>query len=166
MTNRLYYGDNLEVLHEQIADASVDLVYLDPPFNSNAGYNVLFVDGWFNYQHDDRGHTRTGVISVKAGDNVNPNMVRDLGRVMQRDGHEFGLFVMKGLPTKGMEAEANSHPLVETQWGRFPALQIVTLAELFAGKRPALPPLISPVKKAQRVETRKSHQKGAQGTLI
>ena len=42
MTNRLYYGDNLEVLREAIGDASVDLVYLDPPFNSNAGYNVLF----------------------------------------------------------------------------------------------------------------------------
>jgi site-specific DNA-methyltransferase (adenine-specific) len=42
VTNRLYYGDNLEVLREHIADASVDLIYLDPPFNSNAGYNVLF----------------------------------------------------------------------------------------------------------------------------
>ena len=42
MANTLYYGDNLEVLREHIADASVDLVYLDPPFNSNAGYNVLF----------------------------------------------------------------------------------------------------------------------------
>ena len=40
--NRLYYGDNLDVLREHVADASVDLVYLDPPFNSNAGYNVLF----------------------------------------------------------------------------------------------------------------------------
>lgn len=42
--NRLYYGDNLEVLRDaaQFPDASVDLVYLDPPFNSNAGYNVLF----------------------------------------------------------------------------------------------------------------------------
>jgi len=42
MTNRLYYGDNLSVLRESIADESVDLVYLDPPFNSNASYNVLF----------------------------------------------------------------------------------------------------------------------------
>ena len=42
MTNKLYYGDNLEVLREHIADASVDLIYLDPPFNSNAGYNVLW----------------------------------------------------------------------------------------------------------------------------
>ncbi len=40
--NRLYYGDNLHVLREQIPEASVDLVYLDPPFNSNATYNVLF----------------------------------------------------------------------------------------------------------------------------
>ena len=40
--NWLYYGDNLDVLRRYVADASVDLVYLDPPFNSNANYNVLF----------------------------------------------------------------------------------------------------------------------------
>lgn len=42
MANALYYGDNLEVLREHVKDASVDLIYLDPPFNSNATYNVLF----------------------------------------------------------------------------------------------------------------------------
>ena len=42
MTNTLYYGDNLAILREHIARESVDLVYLDPPFNSNASYNVLF----------------------------------------------------------------------------------------------------------------------------
>jgi site-specific DNA-methyltransferase (adenine-specific) len=42
MVNRLYYGDNLKVLRDSIADESVDLIYLDPPFNSNATYNVLF----------------------------------------------------------------------------------------------------------------------------
>ena len=42
MTNTLYYGDNLEILREYVPDKSVDLVYLDPPFNSNATYNVLF----------------------------------------------------------------------------------------------------------------------------
>lgn len=41
-TNHLYYGDNLDVLRREIADASIDLVYLDPPFNSNANYNILF----------------------------------------------------------------------------------------------------------------------------
>ena len=40
--NRLYFGDNLSILREHVADASVDLIYLDPPFNSNATYNVLF----------------------------------------------------------------------------------------------------------------------------
>ena len=42
MTNALYYGDNLDILREHVPDESVDLVYLDPPFNSNASYNVLF----------------------------------------------------------------------------------------------------------------------------
>jgi site-specific DNA-methyltransferase (adenine-specific) len=40
--NLLYYGDNLDILRNHIPDESVDLVYLDPPFNSNANYNVLF----------------------------------------------------------------------------------------------------------------------------
>jgi DNA modification methylase len=40
--NRLYFGDNLHVLREHIGDESVDLVYLDPPFNSKRDYNLLF----------------------------------------------------------------------------------------------------------------------------
>ena len=42
--NTLYYGDNLDVLREHIADESVDLVYLDPPFKSDQNYNVLFAE--------------------------------------------------------------------------------------------------------------------------
>lgn len=42
--NLLYYGDDLDVLKQHVADDSVDLVYLDPPFNSNASYNVLFAE--------------------------------------------------------------------------------------------------------------------------
>ena len=41
-TNVLYYGDNLDILRRFIPDESLDLIYLDPPFNSNATYNVLF----------------------------------------------------------------------------------------------------------------------------
>lgn len=40
--NKLFFGDNLRVLREEIADESVDLIYLDPPFNSKADYNVLY----------------------------------------------------------------------------------------------------------------------------
>jgi site-specific DNA-methyltransferase (adenine-specific) len=44
MNNQLYFGDNLQVLREHIKDETVDLIYLDPPFNSNRNYNVLFRD--------------------------------------------------------------------------------------------------------------------------
>jgi len=40
--NKLYYGDNLDVLREHVPSESIDLIYLDPPFNSQATYNVLF----------------------------------------------------------------------------------------------------------------------------
>ncbi len=42
--NTLFYGDNLSILREYIPEESVDLIYLDPPFNSNRSYNVLFRD--------------------------------------------------------------------------------------------------------------------------
>ena len=41
-TNVLYYGDNLDILRRYLPDASVDLIYLDPPFNRD--YNVIFKD--------------------------------------------------------------------------------------------------------------------------
>jgi DNA modification methylase len=43
-TNLLYYGDNLDILRRYVKDETVDLVYLDPPFNSNTNYNVLFAE--------------------------------------------------------------------------------------------------------------------------
>jgi len=43
-TNVLYYGDNLDILRRYLPDASVDLIYLDPPFNSNRDSNVIFKD--------------------------------------------------------------------------------------------------------------------------
>jgi hypothetical protein len=43
-SNVLYYGDNLDVLRRHVKDETVDLVYLDPPFNSNTTYNVLFAE--------------------------------------------------------------------------------------------------------------------------
>jgi len=42
--NTLYYGDNLDILRKYVADESVDLIYLDPPFNSKRAYNVIFQD--------------------------------------------------------------------------------------------------------------------------
>lgn len=42
--NTLFYGDNLPILREYISNESIDLIYLDPPFNSSRSYNVLFKD--------------------------------------------------------------------------------------------------------------------------
>lgn len=106
------------------------------------------------------------MISVKAGMNISPTMVRDIAHVMDRDGHRLGLFVCAAMPTKGVEEAAAAKGLVETEFGRFPALQVFTLAELFQDRRPKLPPLISPNRRAARVETRASHKAGAQGGLL
>src|SRR5579864_3061911 len=48
--NTLFYGDNLDVLRQHLDDASVDLVYLDPPFQSGRDYNVIFES-----HHGERG---------------------------------------------------------------------------------------------------------------
>ena len=44
MANTLYYGDNLDVMRQHLPDESVDLIYVDPPFNSNRDYNILFAE--------------------------------------------------------------------------------------------------------------------------
>lgn len=44
LENTLFYGDNLLIMQEHLPDESVDLIYLDPPFNSNRNYSVLFKD--------------------------------------------------------------------------------------------------------------------------
>lgn len=123
------------------------------------------IDGYFYYVGAD-GRVETGVISVKAGNRINPAMVRDLWGVMQRDGHRLGLFVSAAVPTRGIEQEAAGHGLITTEFGRFPALQLFTLAELFQDRAPRLPPLVSPHRRAPRVETRASHQPGAQASFI
>ncbi|MFB3921711.1 MAG: hypothetical protein ACE145_08315 [Terriglobia bacterium] len=43
-TNKLYFGDNLKILRGYVPDASVDLIYLDPPFNSSASYNAAALE--------------------------------------------------------------------------------------------------------------------------
>jgi hypothetical protein len=53
-TNVLYHGGNLDILRRNIPDASVDLIFLDPPFNSNRDYSVIFKDESGNRSHAQR----------------------------------------------------------------------------------------------------------------
>jgi DNA modification methylase len=83
--NLLYYGDNLDVLRLHIKDESCDLVYLDPPFNSNADYNVLFAErdgtqaasqikAFGDTWHWDQGSARAYQEIVEAGGPVSQAM--------------------------------------------------------------------------------------------
>jgi len=58
--NTLFYGDNLKILREYIDDNSIDLIYLDPPFNSKATYNFIFKESI------DNGHFVPRLIFNKA----------------------------------------------------------------------------------------------------
>ena len=79
--NKLYYGDNLDILRNYIRDESIDLVYLDPPFNSNATYNVLFsqqngtqssaqIQAFEDTWHWDEEAARTYELTVEQGGSV------------------------------------------------------------------------------------------------
>ena len=76
--NKLYYGDNLDILRTYIQDESIDLIYLDPPFNSNATYNVLFsqqngsqssaqIQAFEDSWHWDEEAARTYELTVEQG---------------------------------------------------------------------------------------------------
>jgi DNA modification methylase len=79
--NLLYYGDNLDILRRYIKDETVDLIYLDPPFNSNVTYNVLFgeqngsqaaaqIKAFEDTWRWDRASARTYQETVEAGGRV------------------------------------------------------------------------------------------------
>jgi len=63
--NHLYYGDNYEVLQRYIKDESVDLIYLDPPFNSRQDYNVLFAEAGFYKSTDGSTYPRLQILTIQ-----------------------------------------------------------------------------------------------------
>lgn len=110
--NTLYYGDNLDILRRYIKDESVDLVYLDPPFNSNATYNVLFAE-----QNGTRAH------------------LHELRGVVDRERAAIGVLISMQEPTGPMREEAASAGLYESPWGEHPRLQLLTVPDLLAGRK-------------------------------
>ena len=96
--------------------------------------------------------TGRALISVKGGKQLNPGMVRDLGGTLEAQGAEMGIFVCMGDPTPGMrEAAAHSGSYTyELSGATFPKLQILTVAELLHGKRPAMPTPMMPYKLAKK----------------
>jgi site-specific DNA-methyltransferase (adenine-specific) len=110
------------------------------------------IDGLIFFKPDGRS-TEKAIVSVKAGANVGVAMIRDLAHVVEREKAKIGIFVTMALPTSKMEEEALKAGFYETEYGKFPKIQILTIAELFQGKKPAMPWVDTRTfKKAQREE--------------
>ena len=121
------------------------------------------VDGLIFFQDERVGHKKI-VVSVKAGDNVNVAMVRDLVHVVHREKAEIGLFVTLVEPTKPMSTEAikEGYYTSPVTGSAYPKIQILTIAGLLAGIERALFPDLSQgsttFKKA-RIEEKATEQK-------
>ena len=96
------------------------------------------IDGILFFKTDSK-TTESAIISVKGGENVGVSAVRDLHSVIEREKAAIGVLVTAALPTRTMEKEAAATGFFETDFGKFPRVQIITLAELFQGKRPRIP---------------------------
>jgi DNA modification methylase len=110
------------------------------------------------YFHDDAesGATKQVVFSVKAGKSLGVAMVRDLGHVVEREKAAIGVLLTMHEPTGPMKAEAAGAGIYTSPWDRknYPRLQLVTVADLLAGKGVAMPPSqdVRTFKKAARVK--------------
>ena len=96
------------------------------------------IDGILFFR-SDRDKTEKALVSVKGGENVGVGMVRDLIAVVEREKAAIGVLISLTLPTRVMEREATAAGFYETPFEKVPKIQIITLAELFQGKRPRIP---------------------------
>ena len=92
--NKLYYGDNLEVLRDYIPDQSVDLIYLDPPFNSRQDYNVLFAE-------KDGTRSASQITAFKDTWEWNEEADRNYEEVIEQGGPGAGWPILCSLTAKG-----------------------------------------------------------------
>ena len=116
------------------------------------------IDGLIYFRPDGK-RTEKALVSVKGGAHVDVKMIRDLHSAMEREKAPIGVFITLAEPTAPMrrEAAAVGTFAAEVTGKSHPRLQIITLAELFAGKRPDIPWIDSGVLKSARREDT-SHQ--------
>lgn len=117
------------------------------------------IDGIINFIDDASGKPKKVIIQVKGG-KVQASVIRDLIGVLDATKGVIGVLITLEPPTKPMLDAATAAGFYESQsWGRkYPRVQIVTIAELFAGKEIAMPPAHGTFKQAQRVEQDTSSQ--------
>ncbi len=96
------------------------------------------IDGLIYFKADSK-TTEKAILSVKGGDNVTVAMIRDLGHVVDRENAKMGVFITLTEPTGPMKTEAIKAGYYKTPYGSYPKLQILTIADLFAGRQPKMP---------------------------
>jgi site-specific DNA-methyltransferase (adenine-specific) len=115
------------------------------------------------YFKTDRKTTHRAVVSVKGGENVGVQMIRDLWAVMEREKAPVGVFITLAQPTKPMQKEAAAAGLYDAgDQGKFPRVQILTIEQLLEGAKPKLP-LVDPSAGFKKAAKEKS--KGQQSSL-
>jgi hypothetical protein len=81
------------------------------------------------------------VLSVKGGQHIGPEFVRDLaGTVGRQPGEQIGVLITLAEPTPAMRDDAAGHGVYTTPWGKHPRIQILTVADLLSSKRIDMPP--------------------------
>lgn len=156
--NQLFFGDNLHVLRESIKDESVDLVYLDPPFNSKRDYNLLF-------KSPEGGESHAQITAFEV--HGTPKDLEGARELAERDKYPFQWWacsLVDAQPFQGkkkgadggidgliyfadaVDGRAATQRLVVSVKGGngkdYPRLQLLTVAELLDGrKRPEFPDL-------------------------
>lgn len=93
------------------------------------------IDGKLLFHDSLSGPTRQIIFSVKGGERLVPSFVGQLWGVVEREKAEMGVLITFDEPTPGMRAEAADAGYYETAWGKFPRIQLRTIAELLAGKK-------------------------------
>jgi site-specific DNA-methyltransferase (adenine-specific) len=96
------------------------------------------IDGHIYFTPDAK-TTEKAIVSVKGGAHVDVGMIYELGHVIEREKAKAGVFITLAEPTGPMRTEAIKAGFYETDYGKFPKIQILTVTELFAGKQPQLP---------------------------
>jgi site-specific DNA-methyltransferase (adenine-specific) len=97
------------------------------------------IDGLIYFKPDGK-QTEKAIVSVKGGGSVSVPMIRDLAHVVDREKAKIGVFLTLTPPTGPMQVEATKAGFYDTAYhGKVPKLQIFTIAELFAGKKPQIP---------------------------
>lgn len=97
------------------------------------------IDGKLYFRTPGGERLESVIVSVKGGRQLNPSMIRDLESVVRREKAAMGVFVSLEEPTTGMRQEAAKHGVYSYGDENYSVIQLLTVDEILAGKRPAIP---------------------------